>query len=81
MSNGKLIDLLRAKEAAQAVYDAACKVSREASANGLSMDDRIKLDIIKQRAVQDSVRADTVYTDALRAAVTDAELAGAGGLK
>lgn len=76
MRQETLVELLRAKEAAQAVYDAACKECRKACEDSVSLSDRVKLDIIKQRAVRDSAHADNVYADALRSAIcTDAELA------
>lgn len=86
----KLTDLLRLKDETQALYDAACKERQGAITRGASVEERVRFDIIRQRAVQDSVRADHAYTEALRRetakiiefpASADAEIAGVGGLK
>lgn len=65
MSN--LTDLLRLKDETQALYEAACKERQDAIARGASIEERVRFDLIRQRAVQDSVRADHAYTEALRA--------------
>lgn len=62
-----LIELRQAKDAAQAKWEEANRVARDAAAGGYCLETLVKLDIARHAALKASCAADLAYSNALTA--------------